>query len=360
MNLLITGAWTSKYIDEIEEEGHKVLFMQQEKDKLPCAYDWPEGIICNGLFLYHPLSRFTNLRYIQLTSAGLDRVPMQDILKRKIEIHSARGVYSVPMAEFAVAGVLDLYKDMDRFRDQQKNHAWIKNRQVRELAGSRVLIVGCGSVGTECAKRFKAFGCRITGVDRSAIEAGNVSRIKDRNQDRIKDRNCDRIKDWNDVGNCDRTDVRIKDWNDVGNLGERFEKIYDQIRPPEALDEELPASDIVILSIPLTDETRGIIDERRLSLIKGILVNISRGALVDRRALEKWEGAAVLDVFEEEPLPPESPLWEKENMIITPHNSFVGDGNAERLKVLIMGNMRKVCNLPGLQEAGRGQIGNEE
>ena len=336
MNLLITGAWTSKYIDEIEEEGHKVLFMQQEKDKLPCAYDWPEGIICNGLFLYHPLSRFTNLRYIQLTSAGLDRVPMQDILKRKIEIHSARGVYSVPMAEFAVAGVLDLYKDMDRFRDQQKNHAWIKNRQVRELAGSRVLIVGCGSVGTECAKRFKAFGCKITGVDRLAIEAGNGSRIKDRNHD------------------------RIKDWNDVGNLGERFEKIYDQIRPPEALDEELPASDIVILSLPLTDETQGMIDERRLSLIKGILVNISRGALVDRRALEKWEGAAVLDVFEEEPLPPESPLWEKENMIITPHNSFVGDGNAERLKVLIMGNMRKVCNLPGLQEAGRGQIGNEE
>ena len=91
MNLLITGAWTSKYIDEIEEEGHKVLFMQQEKDKLPCAYDWPEGIICNGLFLHHPLSRFTNLRYIQLTSAGLDRVPVQEVLERKIEIHNARG-----------------------------------------------------------------------------------------------------------------------------------------------------------------------------------------------------------------------------------------------------------------------------
>lgn len=339
MNLLITGAWTSKYIDEIEEEGHKVLFMQQEKDKLPCAYDWPEGIICNGLFLHHPLSRFTNLRYIQLTSAGLDRVPMQDILKRKIEIHSARGVYSVPMAEFAVAGVLDLYKDMDRFRDQQKNHAWIKNRQVRELAGSRVLIVGCGSVGTECAKRFKAFGCRITGVDRLAIEAGNGSRIKDRNHDRIKDRNRDRIKDRNDVGDCDRTDDRIKDWNDVGNLGERFEKIYDQIRPPEALDEELPVADIVILSLPLTDETRGLIDEKRLSLIKGILVNISRGALVDRKALESWEGAAVLDVFEEEPLPPESPLWEKENTLVTPHNSFVGEGNESRLSELIRENL---------------------
>lgn len=329
MNLLITGAWTSKYIDEIEEEGHKVLFMQQEKDKLPCAYDWPEGIICNGLFLHHPLSRFTNLRYIQLTSAGLDRVPMQEILKRKIEIHSARGVYSVPMAEFAVAGVLDLYKNMDRFRDQQKKHAWIKNRQVRELAGSRVLIVGCGSVGTECAKRFKAFRCRIIGVDRTAGEitgvesslgeGGNRAGIRVRNYDKNSDRNCD--------GNSDKT------------YGQYCERIYDQIRLPEALDEELPAADIVILSLPLTDETRGLIDEKRLSLIKGILVNISRGALVDRKALESWEGAAVLDVFEEEPLPPESPLWEKENTLVTPHNSFVGEGNESRLSELIRENL---------------------
>ena len=329
MNLLITGAWTSKYIDEIEEEGHKVLFMQQEKDKLPCAYDWPEGIICNGLFLHHPLSRFTNLRYIQLTSAGLDRVPMQEILKRKIEIHSARGVYSVPMAEFAVAGVLDLYKNMDRFRDQQKNHAWIKNRQVRELAGSRVLIIGCGSVGTECAKRFKAFRCRITGVDRTAGEItgvesslgenGNRAGIRARNYEKNSDRNCD--------GNSDKT------------YGQYCERIYDQIRLPEALDEELPAADIVILSLPLTDETRGLIDEKRLSLIKGILVNISRGALVDRKALESWEGAAVLDVFEEEPLPPESPLWEKENTLVTPHNSFVGEGNESRLSELIRENL---------------------
>lgn len=93
------------------------------------------------------------------------------------------------------------------------------------------------------------------------------------------------------------------------------------------------------MSLPLTDETRGLIDEKRLSLIKGILVNISRGALVDRKALESWEGAAVLDVFEEEPLPPESPLWEKENTLVTPHNSFVGEGNESRLSELIRENL---------------------
>ena len=324
MNLLIPGAWTSKYISEIEKEGHKVVFMQQEKDRLPCAYDWPEGIICNGLFLHHPLSRFTNLRYIQLPSVGFDRLPVQEVLERKIEIHNARGVYSVPMAEYAVAGVLDLYKDMGQFRDQQKSRKWIKNRRIRELAGSRVLIVGCGSVGTECAKRFKAFGCRVTGVDRSIPgEEGDRGGI--------------RVLDY------DKQSGR----NRGGDRGGSFKSFYDRIRLPEALDEELTKADIVVLTLPLTDETRGLIDGARLNLIRGILVNISRGALVDRQALERWEGAAVLDVFEEEPLPPESPLWEKDNTIITPHNSFVGDGNEDRLKALIMENMRKACSLPG-------------
>ena len=140
MNLLITGTWTDakEHIAEIESMGHQVIFLQQEKEKLPCTYEWVEGVICNGLFLYHPISRFVNLRYIQLTSAGYDRVPMKEIEKRHIEIHNARGVYSIPMAEFAIAGVLDLYKDMARFREQQKRHEWTKNRRNQE-GSNRVL-----------------------------------------------------------------------------------------------------------------------------------------------------------------------------------------------------------------------------
>ena len=81
MNLLITGAWpeAKEHIAEIERMGHKVAFLQQEKEQLPCAYEWVEGVICNGLFLHHPISLFTNLRYIQLTSAGYDRVPMGEV-----------------------------------------------------------------------------------------------------------------------------------------------------------------------------------------------------------------------------------------------------------------------------------------
>lgn len=291
MNLLVTGAWSEakEHIAEIERMGHSVVFFQQEKEELPCAYEWVEGVICNGLFLHHPISLFTNLRYIQLTSAGYDRVPMKEVEQRQIKIYNARGVYSIPMAEFAVAGVLDLYKDMAQFRKQQERHEWIKNRKIRELAGSKVVIVGCGSVGTECAKRFKAFDCQVIGVD---------------------------------------VIVREDLW-------------YDRMVEIGDIDRELSGADVVILTVPLTEETRGLIDERRLGLIgeRGILVNIARGGIIDQKALEAWNGSAVLDVFEEEPLEENSSLWEKERIIVTPHNSFVGSGNPKRLNQCIIRNL---------------------
>lgn len=292
MNLLITGAWTDakSYIDKLELAGHTVVFMQHEKEPLPCTPEWVEGVICNGLFLYHPISCFTKLRYIQLTSAGYDRVPMDEVKRRHIEIHNAKGVYSIPMAEFALAGVLDLYKDMEGFRKQQKRHEWKKNRSIRELAGSRAVIVGCGSVGTECAKRFKAFECEVVGLD-----------------------------------------VTLRE-----------DPYFDIIMKIEMIDDVLPEADVVVLTVPLTDETRGLIDHRRLGMIKGIFVNIARGGVVDRKALEEWDGAAVLDVFEEEPLLEDSPLWEKQNTIVTPHNSFVGSGNGNRLRKLILTNLQGI------------------
>ena len=167
MNLLVTGAVarTEKELAMLRELGHKVVFMQQEKDSLPCEAAWVEGIIGNGIFLSHPIEQFTSLRFIQLTSAGFDRVPMDYVEQHGIEIHNARGVYSIPIAEFAVSGVLQLYKRSRYFHENQKATKWEKHRGLLELFGKNVCIVGCGSVGTECAKRFKAFGCSVVGVD---------------------------------------------------------------------------------------------------------------------------------------------------------------------------------------------------
>ena len=104
MNLLITGAWSHSedQLNTIRSMGHHVILMQQEKDDLPCSADEIEGVICNGLFLYHDIGSFRSLRYIQLTSAGYDRVPLDYVGSHDIKLHNARGVYSVPMAECVV------------------------------------------------------------------------------------------------------------------------------------------------------------------------------------------------------------------------------------------------------------------
>lgn len=298
MNLLITGAWAEAeaYIPKIGAMGHMTVFMQQEKDELPCDPEWVEGVIGNGLFLHHPIETFVNLRFIQLTSAGYDRLPMDYITERNIEIHNAAGVYSIPMAEFAAAGVLWLFKKARFFEEGKRQKRWQKCREVRELSGSTVVIAGCGSVGTECAKRFAVFGCHVVGVDVVTAEK------------------------------------------------EPFEAIL----PPDKLDEAIKAADVFLIALPLTAQTRGLIDERRLGLMKpeSVLVNISRGAVVDEKALERClgrMGGVILDVFEEEPLSPQSSLWEMENVIITPHNSFVGEGNAKRLADVIMQHISRLA-----------------
>ena len=105
------------------------------------------------------------MRFIQLTSAGFDRVPIDYVQNKGIKIYNAHGVYSIPMAEFAISGVLQLYKKASFFYENKKSSSWEKNRNLLELFGKTVCIIGCGNVGTECAKRFRAFGCQVIGVD---------------------------------------------------------------------------------------------------------------------------------------------------------------------------------------------------
>lgn len=295
MNLLITGAWSDalQHIKEIENMGHSVFFLQYEKDKLPCDYQEVDGVICNGLFLYHRIEEFTNLKYIQLTSAGFDRVPIDYIQKHKIVINNARGVYSIPMAEFALCGVLQLYKYSHFFYQNQINHSWQKNRNLFELYGKTVCIVGCGNVGNECAIRFNAIGCNILGIDIQPYESNLYLKMK----------NLDCIQDY------------------------------------------ISKSDIVILTVPLINETTRLIDEKILSKMKrnSIIVNISRGRIIDEKTLVHHLNnhllGAVLDVFEEEPLAIDSELWDAKNIIISPHNSFIGENNNYRLHDLIIKNI---------------------
>ncbi|MBQ0099745.1 MAG: hypothetical protein KBS91_04290, partial [Firmicutes bacterium] len=128
-------------------------------------------VICNGLFLYNDVKDFSSLKIVQLTSVGFDRVPMDYMKEHNIKVFNARGVYSIPMAEYALFGVLSLYKHGKEFYKNQLEKKWEKQRDVLELYGKIVCIVGCGNVGIEVAKRFSAFGCKLVGVDLFPIDS---------------------------------------------------------------------------------------------------------------------------------------------------------------------------------------------
>lgn len=297
MRLLLTGAfsYSEAQLNALRALGAAVVFQKDERGAPETDFAAVDAVVCNGLFLYHDITEFKNLKFVQLTSAGLDRVPLDYIQEKGIKLYNARGVYSVPMAEWALCGVLSLYKHVNAFSDKQKNHLWEKDREVRELQGDTALIVGCGSVGTECAVRFKAFGMRVIAAD------------------------------------------IVKPQSDA----------YDAYFPMQEIDKALEKADVIVLTLPLTEDTRGFFHEERFSHCKNgaILVNIARGAVVKEKdltyALVSGNlGGAVLDVFADEPLPQESPLWEMENVVITPHNSFVSPKNNERLFSVMLQNIK--------------------
>jgi len=299
MNLLITGAWINAkdHFKELEALGHAIAFLPQEQDELPCAPDWVEGVICNWLFRYHPIGQFANLRFIQLITAGYDRIDMDYVRSHNIEIHNVKDVYSIPMAEYAISGVLQLYRQAGFFHENQKACRWEKHRGLLELWGKTVTIVGCGYAGTECAKRFRAFCCKVIGLNRTVRE----------------------------------------------------NEAFDEVLPMDKLDEMLPRTDILLLTVALDRETVRLVDRRRLELLPStaVVVNISRGPILDAAALREMlaDGrlaGAVLDVFENEPLPASDPLWNTPNLVLTPHNSFVGEGNAERMFTLFERNLREI------------------
>lgn len=300
MNAIITGALQASAADiaGLEALGLTVTVHADERTAVadPARYDIA---ICNNLFGFQDIASFSNLKYIQLTAAGVDRVPLDRIRERGIVLHNAAGVYSVPMAEFALWGVLELYKQGRSFAESQRARRWEKRRDLRELAGKTVLILGCGSVGSECAKRFSAFGCRVLGLARSG----------------------------------------------------RQQPFFDEVFPMADLPRLLPEADVLVLALPLTGDTRRLFDGAMLARMKSgsIFVNLARGAIAEEAALpQALDGplsGAVLDVFETEPLPKDSPLWERDNVILTPHNSFVGEHNHARMMELVLRNLKQWRNL---------------
>ncbi len=300
MKLLLTGAfsYTDAQVKKIRALGFETVFVRDERVPIQEDVSCFDAAVCNALFLYNDISRFTRLRFIQLTSAGMERVPLEYASSRNIRVVNAAGIYSIPMSEWAVLKVLEMYKSSRKFYESQRLGLWRKERDILELNGRKVAIIGFGSAGQETAKRLRPFGVYIFAVD---------NRV----------------------------------------LGTEETALADEVLSPNKIDALLGVSDIVILSLPLSEETRNFMNRERIFRMKrgSVIVNLARGGLLDEQALAEAlaEGilfGAALDVFVEEPLPEKSPLWNMENVIITPHNSFVSDKNGDRLFNLILSNLR--------------------
>lgn len=295
--LLLTGTfkYSREQLSDLEHLGYEIVFVQDERKALSIDVSDIDAVVCNSLFLYNDIKDFKNLRTIQLTSAGLDRVPLDYINEKGIQLFNARGVYSIPMAEWVVLKILEIFKKSRFFYKNQVQHKWEKQRDLLELTDKTAAIIGYGSVGREIAKRLKAFGVNVISVDRQVREDEYVNET-----------------------------ILIDD-----------------------LEAALVKSDIIVLTLPLTDETKHLINEEKIKVMKddAALINVSRGGIIDETALiesfteDKFLGVA-LDVFEEEPLN-ESPLWDFNNVIITPHNSFVSDKVNERLFELMVENLSR-------------------
>jgi glyoxylate/hydroxypyruvate reductase len=214
----------------------------------------------------------------QLSAAGLAREDVE-----RITWTSSVGIHITPLGEWALFGILALTKDLPRLEADKRARHWA-HYPVDEVRGTTVLVVGLGEIGGEVARLAEAFGMNVLWTRR--------------------------------------------------NEGD--------------LDELLPRADSVVVTLPLTGETRGMFDRRRLGLLKpgAIFVNIGRGPVVDEEALidalrsGHLRGAA-LDVYATEPLPADSPLWELDNVILSPHTAAQSIHENERIVELFADNLRR-------------------
>lgn len=255
------------------------------------------------------------LRWVQTASAGVDALIGGPLWNSSVVITNASGIHAHSIAELVFAMVLSLRHRLPFFARRQSEHAWSQSdagaRSAGELVGLTMGVLGYGSIGREVGRLAKAFGMRLlaTTID---------------------------PKQPQDTGFC------------LPTAGDRDGLLPDVLGGPEYQAEVMRESDVVVVAVPSSPATRHLVGEAALRSMKrdAILVNIARGAVVDEEALaralsEGWIAGAGLDVFETEPLPADSPLWDLENAILTPHIAGDSPNYWKRLMLLLAENVRR-------------------
>lgn len=238
------------------------------------------------------VSRMKSLRWIHSGQAGIDAMPKDLLADRNVVVTNSRGINSITIAEYVMCMILNIERNAYQFYEAAKRCEWDMTTHLDEAAEKTITILGLGKVGKELARRAKAFDMKVKGVDLSNVDTAYV----------------------------------------------------DEQYRPEQLQEIAGDTDYLVICMPLTRDTHHMIHKDVISKMKStsVLINVGRGPIVKTEDLldalqNKKIRAAILDVFEEEPLAAESPLWKIENLMITPH--IAGD----RQKSYMPRMMRILC-----------------
>jgi phosphoglycerate dehydrogenase-like enzyme len=295
MRLLLDAEIQDDTVDELRalDERLDVVDVRNETAFDMDAIEDAELEVIVGPRTPRDLGRVPGVRWLQLRSAGVDHLAADPPWRHDIVTTNARGVYAVPIAEYVTGMVLRSHQPPAWAVDQLA-HRWpAESPLISILRGSTALVVGYGSIGREIARQLSALGVRIL-----AAKA--------------------------------RPEKRADDGYRVPGTGDPDGSIPECIVGLDRLIEAARDADLLVVTVPLTVESRGLVDREVIAALPphAWLVNISRGPIVDEGALLEAlragaVGGAVLDVFAEEPLPPDSPWWDAPNTIVTPHASGV-------------------------------------
>jgi phosphoglycerate dehydrogenase-like enzyme len=268
------------------------------------------------LFSSHPpadLSRTPRLRWLQLGVAGVEHLDLAGLRRAGISVSNASGIHAVPIAEYVVGMLLHIAKGVEERQASQAVRDWPRDARLvgRLLRGQTIVIVGYGNVGQEIGRLAHELGMRVL-----AVKASPAGRRRAR--------------------------FRLAGTGDPGG------RLPQRVVGPADLAGVARDVDYVVVTTPATPATRGLVSASVLGAMRpsAWLINVGRGTCVDGSALEaalraRAIGGAVLDVFEEEPLPVDSPFWELPNCIVTPHISGGPPGAFDLLSDLLVENLTR-------------------
>lgn len=280
----------------LEDLGYQVYFEKESTFTYQPYMKDVEVLITYQVFEKINLQDFPALKWIQLTSMGFEQVPEQAVTSRGILVTNNRGGYSIPMGEWVVLNILELAKNRKAAYHNQVGKQWYMDFSVTEIYKRTIAFIGTGDIAKESVKRLQGFGVEILGV------------------------------------------------NTNGRALPGFDKCF----PVDQLDQVLKQSDVVVICLPHTKQTDHLFDKTMLGHMKkdASLINVSRGAIINEddliRHLEEGNLKGVaLDVFETEPLPQESKLWDFDRVVITSHNSWISQEIEQRRWDLILTNLKR-------------------